>query len=109
MDDVRGEIRVDIDGVGYTLRPTFDALRQIETRTGRSVLVLIQEVISMRVHYAHLVVTLYELARASGAKLTEERIGAAIIGKGIKAYLKPLSDVLQTVLSREEPDDSGKE
>jgi len=60
----RGEHELDLAGVKYKLRPSFQAVKSIETKTGESLMVLMQLANRMQLTLSQLGIVAAELIRA---------------------------------------------
>jgi hypothetical protein len=84
----RGEVAIELGGESFTLRPTFDALSNMETRTGLGVIELAQRCTptdyggSWKFTTRDVHAVLIEAIKASGAKPPAD-LGARIIQYGL--------------------------
>ncbi len=87
---VRGEVELKLGGKTYTLRPTFEALCEIESRLGMGIVELVTRVPRNRLALRHAAVVAHEGARAGGHDDDLETIGAAITEAGLQNVMEPL-------------------
>ncbi len=85
MADARGEITLTLDGEDYQLRPTFDAIRAIETGLGVNLLPLVMRMQNQDVGVRDAAVIVTACARAAGHKVSEAEIGARLMGADLVA------------------------
>jgi hypothetical protein len=105
-NQIRGESKVTIGGVGMVLVPSFSRLAKLETVTGRSVIKLLDEMVERRVTLGETVLAIELLARPEGKeKLTTEIIGAAVCREGMVRVLAFLVNAIGPALIGDEPDE----
>ena len=107
MTDARGEITLTLDGEDYTLRPTFDAIRAIETGLGVNLLPLVMRMQNQDVGVRDAAVFVTACARAGGHEVSESEIGARLMGADLVAVwvslLAMLTDVVTGGTEKNEP------
>jgi len=108
-NDKRGETEITISGMTYTIRPTFQALRSIEQRTGFGLVTLIRQIAGLTITYGNMVVIIHEALNDIEAHLTEERVGMEVIEQSMQAFVNPLSIYLGSILSKEKITSGNKE
>lgn len=109
MNKLRGEIEIDIEGESYILRPTFDAIASIESKTDKS-LVKIATLLSQNdIRVADLTEIIFQGAKAANNEINREKIQGAILDKGIYKFMQPCMEFLRLALGGKDQDESKKE
>ena len=80
-NDERGEITVTLGGVEYTLRPTFEALAEMESQSGIGVLPLARRFMTQDWGVRDLAAVLAPAITAGGGKIPDN-LGQLIIAAG---------------------------
>jgi hypothetical protein len=123
---LRGEIDLTLDGTRFVLRPSHEALLAIETKTGKTVLALMNACSDSDIGLLDAAVTVTELIQAWGRETDDpvaknvsvERIGELIMEAGLMAVTMRLVMTLGLALTggctkdgrpKEEPDDDEGE
>ncbi len=86
------EVKVKLGEVEYTLRPTFAALTEIESRSGKGCMKLLQEFASSNIGINDLTAVVWggiighlkESGQMIGVGLTYERVGQMILDAGVQ-------------------------
>lgn len=65
----RNEVEVDLNGTKYTLRPTFEALAEIEKKLDQSMWEILEDVSKGKVRIEHIAFILEMGIKAAGAEL----------------------------------------
>jgi len=101
-NETRGEFPITLEGVAYTMRPSYEALVQMEQKTGcaLSILRMAANAHALAIENAAIVVT--EGIKAEGKatnnatlqQFSPERVGALLIDGG----LEPVFDVIARML-----------
>jgi len=96
----RGETKVQIGRKNYVLRPSFEALSAIEDALDTGIVELAGRLSSGGLRLRDLVAIIHACAAAtSDEPPSEEVIGAAIVKKGVSAYLEPVGTFLVSTLA----------
>lgn len=113
-NELRGEVRVTIEGVDYVLRPVFQALVSIEGRLGIGIMDLIRRGLLGRPHLRDLAAVMSETSLAAGREIPIEVLGrfilehtadaASIVGKVLDgAFPRPSSTAGASDLGKAPP------
>ncbi|MDT7935212.1 MAG: GTA-gp10 family protein [Sphingomonadaceae bacterium] len=84
--DARGEIAIELDGVEYVLRPSFEAVGAIESACGKTLLELAQAAESGTLSAAHLAEVVAQCIKAQGRAVGDDNL-RAVTAKRIGALL----------------------
>jgi len=104
----RGEVEVTLGGARYTLRPTFEALCEIEDRTGLGLVELARRFWEGRFGARQLAVVLWAGIRAAGGEAPDyERIGRLVVEQGFQDLAGPVARFLAGVIGGEEEEDAA--
>lgn len=98
----RGEVSIELAGRSWVLRPTYQAITQIEAATGRTIMSLVREVTGANYSARDLAVIVTAGLRAAGEKSVEvETVGAMLVAAGIATpgVVGPVCDFLTNALS----------
>jgi len=97
---IRGEVTVNLPGHGeYLLRPTFDALVQIEQELGEKILILAMSLNGLR----EAAVIVHRCGIAAGGKLPFNQVKELVMRAGLIALLPHLRAMLQLALTPADP------
>ena len=97
---VRGEVTIDLPGhERYVLRPTFDALVQIEAELGEKIIPLAMSLAGLR----EAAVIIHRCGQAAGGKLTFAQIKELVMQAGLVALLPHLRAMLNLALTPADP------
>ncbi len=96
---LRGEVEIDLGGCRYVLRPTFAALRAIETEAA-PLLALAQEAAEGQVRLEAMAIVFHHCLCVAGgaARPTVAEIGEMILARGLMPALKAYRALLEAVL-----------
>jgi hypothetical protein len=64
--NTRGEVTITLDGAEYVMRPSYEAIEAIEAQTGKSVIELLVEADSGKLHLSDAGVVVWECIKAWG-------------------------------------------
>lgn len=99
----RGEVTIKLDGKKYAMRPTFEALCEIEDALDTDIPYLINQFSKGRVRLKVIVVVLYEGIKSGGELVSKEEIGEILIREGLVKVLeseaKPIAKFLSVGLT----------
>lgn len=98
----RGEVTINLDGKAWTMRPTYEALAEIEAATGRPIMELIGAVNALRFSVRDLAVIVAACLRAGGEDgVKAARVGPMLVAAGITspAVLGPVVEMLTGTLT----------
>ena len=91
----RGELAIILEGVSYTLTPTFAAIDRIETATGKALWELTQAALTTKLRTSEAATIIVHCAGQSGWNI--ERVGALICASE-GGIVSVISDVLRPLL-----------
>lgn len=106
-NETRGEVALNFDGKDYVLRPTFEALEEIETKTGRGLVELAIRGRALELKLSEMAVIAAACIRAwgraindmGGREVTDKGIARAIVDKGVAASMVAITSVLTGAIS----------
>ncbi|KZC99688.1 hypothetical protein TH47_05950 [Thalassospira sp. MCCC 1A02803] len=81
-NEYRGEIAIDIGGAQRVLRPSFTALSEIETETGKALQQLTANAVSLTVSLTDMAIILTCGLRAAGEDVDRDQVGQWILDAG---------------------------
>jgi hypothetical protein len=93
-DTARGEILVTWSGEQLRLRPTLEALEEIEAKTGQTVLMLCDQTARMAIPFRQLVTVVACGLRAAGQQVTTEQVKRQVWQDGLAAWMEPVARLL---------------
>lgn len=95
---LRGEIDIELGGETLTLRPSFDAICQVESATGKHLAELAAEMASGRVglRQAAVIVTACANAADPDKRLNESQVGPKLMGR-LPSVWRQLTGLIMTV------------
>ena len=97
-NESRNEIEVVLDGKTWTMRPTFQRLREIEHKTGKSAAELMRAIGRGEASLDQFVIVLeYGLKDAGDNPPGFDQIGECLLRDGTKGLLRPVMAFLGTV------------
>lgn len=96
----RGEVEIDLAGMTLTLRPTYEAIIEIEERTGRPLVGILRALVAGDLRHRDLAIIIHAGARAFDAKAPAlGAIGAALVREGLSpALMTSITDFLAAAL-----------
>lgn len=93
----RGEVTIELGGRSWVLRPTYQAIAEIEAATGKSIMDLARLVASTRYSARELAVMVAGGLRGAGEKGVQvDTVGEMLVQAGVAnpATIKPVADFL---------------
>jgi len=109
MNSYRGDFPISIAGKNYNLRPTFEALCELEEMTKTAVIDLLNELIEQKFSIKKITAILwtgYRGALRYESKIDEsisfEKFGSMLMSAGIKDYLLPAVTYLTKAVSSDD-------
>lgn len=105
---MKGEATIDLGGEQYTCRLTVDALIKIETELDRGILALTQRIAEADVRLNDLAVILHHALRGGGNDININDVKKIIAGTGIVPCTTAVANLLVSVLSDPNAEESEK-
>ncbi len=97
-NESRNEVEVVLDGKTWTMRPTFQRLREIEHKTGRGALELLGLIGADRAHLDQFAIILeYGLKDANESPPDFEQIGEWLVRDGVNPLIPAIAVYLGSV------------
>jgi hypothetical protein len=96
----RGEVAIVLGGTEYCLRPTFQALAEIEARAGVGLVPLARRFLEREFGLKEVLAVLGPAIEAGGAKPPAD-LGDCVVRAGIANYFGPVSEFLTLALGGE--------
>lgn len=93
----RGEAKLDVGGEALLLRPSFGALVAAEEELG-SLFVLVEQAAAGALKLSQVTALFDHVSRSRPEAITRERIGEAVVEKGLAKIMPILRTVLTQVL-----------
>jgi hypothetical protein len=94
----RGEIAVSLGGKDYRLRPTFQALAEIENRSGIGLVALARRFLAQDFGLNDVIAVLEPAIEAGGVKPPAD-LGALVVMQGIATFTAPIETFLIQALT----------
>ncbi len=97
-NESRNEVEVVLDGKTWTLRPTFQRLREIEHKTGMAALALMRAIVQGEASLDHIVIVLeHGLKDANDDPPGFNEIGEWLLRDGANELVRPIMAFLASV------------
>ena len=97
---IRGEVAVALGGRDWTMRPTFQAICEIEGRTGKDILVVARECWDGRFCAVTVAAVVWAGLRAAHDDAPDfEAVGAMLVEQGITTFFEPVLAFLANALA----------
>lgn len=103
MNKHRGEVEIMLDGKAYVMRPTFEAMAEIEAKTGHGMLYLATRTAEGDIGITEAAMIITAALRAAGEPATVETVGPMIFRTGLIKVLAPVGEYLTNALTGGEP------
>ena len=101
----KGEIKERLGDKERVFRLTFDSIVNIESRTGKSIMDITNEIALNKYAMKDIVVVLHEGLISSGIKLTQPSVGDMIMKTGLVKSSLIAANLLTTIFTGEDKDD----
>ena len=101
----KGEIKERLGDKERVFRLTFDSIVNIETRTGKSIMDITNEIALNKYSMKDIVVILHEGLISSGIKLTQPSVGDMIMKTGLVKSSLIAANLLTTIFTGEDKED----
>lgn len=98
-NQARGEVAFAAGERTYTLRPTFEALCEIEHKLNAGLVEIAERIVARKYGVHDVTAILHAGARSADATVSEEEIGAAIVRAGLRPAMEAALDFLVRALS----------
>jgi len=95
---LRGEVAIRLGGRDYVLRPTFQALCEIETRTGQGIVALARRTAAGDVGVTETAAIVTAGLRAAGEPAAFDTVGRLILETGLAACVPAVTAFLTAAL-----------
>ncbi len=83
----RGEVEIVLDGMHYTLRPTFEALCRIEQELGAGLLAVARLLAQGQLNLTQLIAIIHHCTQAAGHTTSREVFCNALLHNGLNSAL----------------------
>ena len=101
----KGEIKERLGDKERVFRLTFDSIVNIESRTGKSIMDITNEIALNKYSMKDIVVVLHEGLISSGIKLTQPAVGDMIMQTGLVKSSLIAANLLTTIFTGEDKED----
>ena len=101
----KGEIKQRLGDKERVFRLTFDSIVNIESRTGKSIMDITNEIALNKYSMKDIVVILHEGLISSGIKLTQPSVGDMIMKTGLVKSSLIAANLLTTIFTGEDKED----
>ena len=101
----KGEIKQRLGDKERVFRLTFDSIVNIESRTGKSIMDITNEIALNKYSMKDIVVVLHEGLISSGIKLTQPAVGDMIMQTGLVKSSLIAANILTTIFTGEDKED----
>lgn len=99
---VRGEVEVVLDGKAHVLRPTFQAICELEQAVGCGIVALVRRLHDGDIRLHDVVAVLECGMRGAGESVPVGRIGESVLAQGIRSVMPAVVGFLQSALGAEQ-------
>ena len=103
----KGEINQRLGDKERVFRLTFDSIVNIESRTGKSIMDITNEIALNKYSMKDIVVVLHEALITSGIKLTQPSVGDMIMQTGLVKSSLIAANILTTIFTGESEDEDS--
>ena len=103
----KGEIKQRLGDKERVFRLTFDSIVNIESRTGKSIMDITNEIALNKYSMKDIVVVLHEGLISSGIKLTQPSVGDMIMQTGLVKSSLIAANILTTIFTGESEDEDS--
>ena len=103
----KGEIKQRLGDKERVFRLTFDSIVNIESRTGKSIMDITNEIALNKYSMEDIVVVLHEGLISSGIKLTQPAVGDMIMQTGLVKSSLIAANILTTIFTGESEDEDS--
>ena len=103
----KGEIKQRLGDKERVFRLTFDSIVNIESRTGKSIMDITNEIALNKYSMKDIVVVLHEGLISSGIKLTQPAVGDMIMQTGLVKSSLIAANILTTIFTGESVDEAS--
>ena len=103
----KGEIKQRLRDKERVFRLTFDSIVNIESRTGKSIMDITNEIALNKYSMKDIVVVLHEGLISSGIKLTQPAVGDMIMQTGLVKSSLIAANILTTIFTGESEDEDS--
>ena len=103
----KGEIKQRLGDKERVFRLTFDSIVNIESRTGKSIMDITNEIALNKYSMKDIVVILHEGLISSGIKLTQPAVGDMIMQTGLVKSSLIAANILTTIFTGESEDEDS--
>ena len=103
----KGEIKERLGDKERVFRLTFDSIVNIESRTGKSIMDITNEIALNKYSMKDIVVVLHEGLISSGIKLTQPAVGDMIMQTGLVKSSLIAANILTTIFTGESEDEDS--
>ncbi len=103
VDPKRGDIEIELvteadQRRGFVLRPSFEAIGEIEEQTGRSVFALARRIAKAELGHHEVACVVGAGLKATGETVSYDTVGEMILRTGLADVLPPVGEFLAKVL-----------
>ncbi len=98
-NEFRGDVSLTLGERTLTLRPTYEAMAQIETEMGMGLLALVRQFAHQDIGVLQLACVIHLAAKAGGSDIERVEVGALIIGSGFADAAKAATDLLTNAVT----------
>ena len=95
----RGEVEIELDGKRFVMRPTFQAIAEIEQQTGTGLIALLHRMTDGGLRVSDLAVIVAAGLRAAGEPASRDKVGSLLLQDGLEKTLAPASQFLMNAVT----------
>ena len=93
----KGEIKGKLGDKERTFRLTFESIVNIEERTGKSIMIVAQELSSNKFSFKTILIVLHEALQGAGGKFIQSAVGDMIMTTGLVGSAVICANILGTI------------
>jgi hypothetical protein len=90
----RGEVEIELGGRRFVMRPTFQAIAEMEKQTGRGVIELLQSLSDGGLKVSELAAIITAGLKAAGEPARYDKVGALLLEGGLEGIVPPVGEFL---------------
>ena len=95
----RGEVEIELDGKRFVMRPTFQAIAEIEQQTGTGLIALLHRMTDGGLRVSDLAVIIAAGLKAAGEPASRDKVGSLLLQDGLEKTLEPASHFLMNAVT----------
>ena len=95
----RGEVEIELGGRRFVMRPSFQAIAEMEKQTGRGLIELLQSLSDGGLKVSELAAIITAGLKAAGEPARYDKVGALLLEGGLEGIVPPVGEFLVGALT----------